>query len=161
AEAGSYSFEVYCERIAGRADPYLVLTDTKSNRIAELDDFGHRINAFDGHLRDPSGQQNLTAKTTYRVLVQDRYQRGGARYQYVLSIRKAEPDFFAAVIHSQNPGPAGLTLRRGGAAHLDAIIHYAGGFSGPITLTAEGLRPGVRLMPATIVANTQGVATLD
>jgi hypothetical protein len=161
AEAGNYSFEVYSERIGGRADPYLVLTDTKGNRIAEMDDFGHRINAFDGHLRDPSGQQNLAAKTTYRVLVQDRYQRGGARYQYVLSIRKAEPDFFVAVIHSQNPGPAGLTIRRGGAAYLDVVIHYAGGFSGPITLTAEGLPPGVHMTPATIIGNTHGTIVLD
>src|SRR5207249_3700582 len=132
------------------------LTDVKGSRLAELDDFGHRISAFDGHLRDPSGQQNLTAKTIYRVLVQDRYQRGGARFQYVLSIRKAEPDFFAAVIHSQNPGPAGLTLRRGGAAHLDAVIHYSGGFNGPLTITAEGLPPGVHLTPAVIAGNTQG-----
>ncbi len=160
-ETGAYTFEVFSERIAGRADPYLVLTDAKGNRLVELDDYGHRINAFDGHLRDPSGQQNLTAKTTYRVLVQDRYQRGGARYQYVLSIRKAEPDFFVAVIHSQNPGPAGLTLRRGGAAHLDAIIHYAGGFTGTITLTAEGLPAGVHLPPTTIVGVTHGALVFD
>ncbi len=160
-EAGSYTFEVFSERIAGRADPYLVITDAKGNRLAELDDYGQRTNAFDGHLRDPHGQQNLTAKTTYRVLVQDRYQRGGARYQYVLSIRKAEPDFFAAVIHSQNPGPAGLTIRRGGAAYLDAIIHYSGGFSGPITLTAEGLPSGVHLKPTTIVGNTHGAIVFE
>ncbi len=156
-EAGSYSFDVYCERIAGRADPYLVVTDTKGNRLTELDDFGHRINAFDGHLRDPHGQMSLSAKTTYRILVQDRYQRGGARFQYVLSIRKSEPDFYAAVIHSQNPGPAGLTVRRGGAAHLDVVVHYTGGFSGPITLTAEGLPPGVHVTPTHIAGNTNGV----
>ena len=83
-ENGSYSFEVYCERIAGRADPYLVVLDEKDNRVAELDDFGIRMNAFDGHLRDPQGTVNLNAKKKYRVLVQDRYRRGGARYQYVL-----------------------------------------------------------------------------
>ena len=36
-ENGSYSFDVYCERIAGRADPYLVVLDEKDNRVAELD----------------------------------------------------------------------------------------------------------------------------
>lgn len=156
-DAASYTFDVLCERIAGRADPYLVLTDAKGNRVAELDDFGHRINAFDGHLRDPHGQQSLSAKTTYRVLVQDRYQRGGARYQYVLAIRKAEPDFHAAVIHSQNPGPAGLNIWRGGAAHLDMILHTQGGFNAPITITAEGLPPGVHL-PTTIVRNANHAA---
>jgi hypothetical protein len=154
-EAGAYVFTVYCERIGGRADPYLVLTDTKGNRLAELDDFGHRINAFDGHLRDPFGQQNLSAKTTYRVLVQDRYQRGGARFQYVLSIRKAESDFYAAVIHTQNPGPAGLNLRDGGAVALDVIIHHVGP-AVPITLTAEGLPPGVHATPTVIPRETRG-----
>jgi hypothetical protein len=155
-DAGPYAFEVYCERIGGRADPYLVVADTKGNRVAELDDFGHRINAFDGHLRDPSGLVNLSAKTKYRVLVQDRYRRGGPRYQYVLTVGKPVPDFFVAAIHSQNPGPAGTTVRAGGAAYLDVIVHQSGGFNGAITLTAEGLPPGVHALPTTI-RGTHGV----
>ncbi|MGH7226111.1 MAG: hypothetical protein ACRELF_23090, partial [Gemmataceae bacterium] len=147
---GSYAFEVYCERIAGRADPYLVVMDDKDNRVADLDDFGQRINAFDGHLRDPSGTVNLTGKRRYRVLVQDRYRRGGARFQYVLVVRKARPDFYAAVIHPQNPGPSGTTVRRRGATYLDVIIHHKEGFRGPITLTAEGLPAGLHALPTTI-----------
>jgi hypothetical protein len=150
SENGPYAFEVYCERIAGRADPYLVVVDDKGNRLAELDDFGPRMNAFDGHLRDPSGMVNLTAKRRYRVLVQDRYRRGGARFQYVLTVRKPVADFQAAVIHHQNPGPGGTTLRRGGATYLDVIIHRQEGFSGPVALTAEGLPPGVHALPTTI-----------
>ena len=156
AAAGPYSFEVYCERIGGRADPYLVVVDDKGSRIAELDDFGHRVSAFDGHFRDPSGLVNLNGKKKYRVLVQDRYRRGGARYQYVLSIRKPVPDFFVAAIHSQNPGPAGTTIRRGGAAYLDVIIHRSGGFGGPITLTAEGLPPGLHTAPTTLRGSNHG-----
>jgi hypothetical protein len=155
-EAGPYAFEVYCERLGGRADAYLVVQDAKGNRVGELDDFGHRFNAFDGHLRDPSGLVNLSAKTKYRVLVQDRYRRGGARYQYVLTVNKPVPDFYAAAIHSQNPGPAGLIVRAGGAAYLDIIIHQSGGFNGPITLTAEGLPPGVHAEPTTLLG-TRGV----
>jgi len=154
-EAGQYAITVYCERIGGRADPYVVLTDTKGNRVAEYDDYGHRINAFDGHLRDPWGVQNLAAKTTYRLLVQDRYQRGGPRYQYVLAIRKAEPDVYAAVIHTQNPGPAGLNLRRGGATALDVILHHTGS-PAPVTLTAEGLPPGVHAAPTVVGRDTRG-----
>ena len=149
-EDGSYAFEVYCERIAGRADPYLVVLDDKDNRLAELDDFGIRMNAFDGHLRDPQGTVNLRGKQKYRVLVQDRYRRGGATYQYVLSIRKATADFYPAVIHRQNPGPGGTTVFRGGAVYLDVIIHNKGGFNGPITFTAEGLPRGLHLAPTTI-----------
>lgn len=158
-ENGSYAFEVYSERIAGRADPYLVVVDDQGKRLAELDDFGPRVNAFDGLLRDPSGMVNLTGKRRYRVLVQDRYQRGGARFQYVLVVRKPVPDFHVAVIHHQNPGPGGTIIRRGGATHLDVITQRREGFSGPITLTAEGLPPGVHARP-TILHDDRGAFVL-
>ncbi len=157
---GPYSFEVYCERIAGRADAYLVVMDDKDNRIAELDDFGIRMNAFDGHLRDPSGSVNLTAKKKYRVLVQDRYRRGGPRYQYVLVIRKPVPDFFPAVIHHQNPGPGGTTISKGGATYLDVVIHNTGGFNGSVTITAEDLPKGLHVAPTTINNDSRGVLVL-
>ena len=159
-ESGNFSFEVYCERIAGRADPYLVILDEKDNRVAELDDFGARTNAFDGHIRDVSGSASLTAKKKYRVLVQDRYRRGGPRYQYVLSIRKPVPDFFPAVIHHQNPGPGGTTIPKGGAVYLDVIVHTSGGFNGPFTITADGLPKGVHALPTTINNDTRGTVVL-
>ncbi|MDB5384512.1 MAG: hypothetical protein JWM11_158, partial [Planctomycetaceae bacterium] len=57
--AGEYSFEVYSERIAGQADPYVGVYDDKDVSIGELDDYGARVNAFDGHIRDPIGSFNL------------------------------------------------------------------------------------------------------
>ena len=157
---GTYTFDVYCERIAGRADPYLVVTDDKDNRIAELDDFGQRVNAFDGHLRDPHGNVGLSAKRKYRVLVQDRYRRGGERYQYVLTIHKAVPDFYAAAIHHQNPGPGGTNVRRGGAAYLDVILHHTGGVAAPVTITAEGLPKGLHCGPTHIHTEDRGTVVL-
>lgn len=159
-EDGSYAIDVYCERIGGRADPYVVVLDDKDGRVVELDDFGARMNAFDGHLRDPSGAVNLTKNRKYRVLVQDRYRRGGARFQYVLTIRKAQPDFYAAAIHSQNPGPGGTTIRKGGAAYLDVIIHNKERFGGPLTITAENLPKGLHMQPTAINSDTRGVVVL-
>jgi len=159
-ENGNHSLDVYCERIAGQADPYAVVFDEKGNRILDLDDFGHRINAFDGHLRDPSGSVNLTEGKKYKVLVQDRYQRGGPRYQYVFVMRPSQPDFFVATIHSQNPGPGGTTLWRGGAAYLDVIIHQTGGYSGPIVLSAENLPAGVHSTPTTLGLGNSGTFVL-
>ncbi|WP_425618887.1 PPC domain-containing protein [Anatilimnocola sp. NA78] len=155
-ETGPYALDVYCERIGGQADPYVVFVDEKGNRFQEFDDFGHRVDAFDGHLRDPSGMVNLTAKQKYRLLVQDRYRRGGPRYQYVLSLRKPIPDCHVAAIHSQNPGPGGTTLRAGSAIHIDLIIHQRDGYKGPITITAEGLPTGVHSEPAVINSNNHG-----
>lgn len=153
-EAGTYYVDVYCERIGGRADPYVAVVDEQGNRVAELDDYGHRVNAFDGHLRDPSGSVNLAANKKYRLLVQDRYRRGGDRYQYVLSVRKPNPDFFVAAMHRQNPGPGGLTVGRGGASYLDVVIHGQDGFNGPVTIEAENPPAGLRVEPAVIYGNS-------
>ena len=159
-EGGQYGFDVYSERINGRADPFLVVMDDKGGRVSELDDFGHRINAFDGHLRDPSGMLNLGANRKYRVLVQDRYGRGGARYQYVLTIRRQQSDWFAAAIHSQNPGPGGATIWKGTSTSVDLVIHRQDGFNGPITVTAEGLPEGVSALPTVIHNDTRGTFVL-
>lgn len=156
SQDGPHAFEVFCERIAGRADPYLVVTDDKGARVAEFDDYGHRMTAFDGHLRDPVGSTGLGKNKKYRVLVQDRYRRGGARYQYVLAVRPPKPDFFVAAIHSQNPGPAGLTVRRGGATHWDVVVHQTDGYAGPITITADGLPKGVHAAPTVLNGANQG-----
>lgn len=148
-ENGQYAVEIFCERISGRADPVVVAFDEKKNRIGEFDDFGHRTNAFDGHLRDPVGMLSLNKDQKYRLLVQERYGRGGPRYQYVLSLRKPQPDFYPAVIHSQNPGPGNVTLWKGGTAYLDVVTHFREGMNSPITITAEGLPPGVHFAPTT------------
>ncbi len=156
ATGGNYGFDVYAERIAGRCDPYLALYDEAGNRVFDLDDFGHRMNAFDGHLRDPSGMTGLQPNKKYRVLVQDRYQRGGPRYQYVLSVRKAKTDFFAASIHSNN-NIAGTNVWQGAAAHVDVVLHYVdGGNQFPTTVTAEGLPPGLHVTPTVITNDTRG-----
>ena len=155
-ETGVYSIEVYSERIAGRADPYVFIQDEKGNKVVELDDFGHRMNAFDGHLRDPSGIANLNAKMKYHVFVQDRYRRGGARFQYVLAINKQEFEFHIASMHSLNPGPAGLNIYRGGSAYLNFVIHQRGPTS-PITVRAENLPPGVTAQDVVLRDNTKGV----
>lgn len=153
----NYFFDVYCERIAGRADPYLVVFDENDKRMTELDDYGHRLSAFDGHLRDPSAQPVRLAKDKkYRVLVQDRYRRGGGRYQYVLEIRKPQPDLFAAVIHGSNPTPSGFNFYKGTANFLDVVIHQWEGYTGPMTVTAEGLPPGMHTVPIRIAAGIRG-----
>lgn len=148
-ENGQYAVEVFCERISGRADPVVVAFDEKKNRVGEFDDFGHRTNAFDGHLRDPVGMLSLNKDQKYRLLVQERYGRGGPRYQYVLSLRKPQPDFYPAAIHSQNPGPGNVTLWKGSTAYLDVVTHFRDGLNAPMTITADGLPPGVHFAPTT------------
>jgi hypothetical protein len=78
----------------------------------------------------------------------------------VLTIRKAVPDFYPAVIHSQNPGPGGTTVRRGGAAYLDVVIHNKEGFNGSITIVAEDLPKGLHAAPTIINGDNHGTLVL-
>ncbi|HVA51575.1 MAG TPA: PPC domain-containing protein [Pirellulales bacterium] len=159
-EAGRYEIQAYSERIAGQADPYIVVVDDKGNRMSEIDDFGARVNAFDGHLRDPVGSVDLQAGRKYRLMVQDRYGRGGARYQYVLTVHRSLPDFHIAAIHGVNPGPSGIDVRQGGATWLDLVIHRQDGYGEPITVTAQGLPPGVHAAETKIPNDTRGTFVL-
>jgi hypothetical protein len=159
-ENATLAVDVYAERLASPADPYMVLVDEQGNRQQELDDFGHRTNAFDGHLRDPVGTINVQKDKKYRLLVQDRYQRGGPRFQYVLSVRPAEPGYYVATIHRENPQPAGLNLRAGGAMWLDLILHQRAGQNTPVTITAEGLPPSMHFLRTTIPNDSRGVFVL-
>ncbi|HEX5105316.1 MAG TPA: PPC domain-containing protein [Pirellulaceae bacterium] len=160
SENGQYAVEIAAERLAAQADSYFVLFDEQGNRQQEFDDYGHRINAFDGHLRDPVGNVNMQAGKKYRLLVLDRYQRGGPRFQYVLTIRKAVPEAFVGVIHRENPTPAGLNLWRGGSTYLDLVIHHRDGNSTPVTISVKGPPPGVHFLPTTIPSDSRGAFVL-
>jgi hypothetical protein len=160
SEDGTFAVEVYAERLSAQADPYVVVLDEQNNRVSEFDDYGHRINAFDGHLRDPVGNVNLQSGKKYRLLVQDRYQRGGPRFQYVLTIRKSQPEAFVGVIHRENPTPAGLNLWRGGSTFLDLVIHHRDGKSTPVTISAKNLPPSVHFQPTTIPSDSRGAFVL-
>lgn len=159
-ENGQYAVEVYAERLAAQADPYFVVQDDQGNRLQEFDDYGHRINSFDGHLRDPVGNVNLQAGKKYRLLVQDRYQRGGPRLQYVLTIRPVVSEVFVGVIHRENPTPAGLNLWRGGSTWLDLVIHQRDGAATPVTISARNLPPGIHFQPTTIPSDSRGAFVL-
>ncbi len=152
-KAANYLLQVYSERIAGRADPYCVVVDDKGNRLVEHDDYGHRINAFDGHLRDPIGTVSLQPNQKYRVMVQDRYGRGGSRFQYVLTVKEQQFDYFVAAMHHQNPGPGGTNIWRGGTAYWDIVVHQPHMTNEPVTLTADNLPPGIHAVPTTIWGN--------
>jgi hypothetical protein len=158
----SFSFEVFAERIAGRCDPYLSLFDQDGNRFFDLDDYGHRLNAFDAHVRDPYGSITLPAKKKVSVLVQDRYQRGGSRFQYVLSIRPNQPDFYAGCISTRPDQPAGLNLWQGSAAAVDVIFHHVDGANQwRYTITADGLPPGVHLQPTEIYRDVRATLVFN
>jgi hypothetical protein len=163
-EEGKYALQIYCERLGGRADPYAKIEDEKGNRLTEFDDqsFGY---AMDGRNRDPFGQIDLQANRTYRIMVKDLH-GGGARCQYVLSLRKIETDFYTLACTPQiNLGgignTRGTTIRRGGGDFmLVSAMHE--GLPCPVTVTAEDLPPGLHAAPCKLraIANSGGAVVL-
>jgi hypothetical protein len=147
-ENGQYYLEIFSERLGARADPYAIVFDDMMNVVVEFDDYGHRVRGVDAHLRDPYGSMNLQKEKPYKLLVQDRYSRGGPRYQYVLSLRAPQPDFQATTMWGMTQN-----IRAGGYEFLDIVLNQADGFSNPVTITAEGLPPGVSALPC-VVSNT-------
>jgi hypothetical protein len=134
--------DLYCERLGLPGDPFVIVTDAKGKELAAFDDHGINVNALAQFNRDPVGSFTAPAEGDYRLLVQERYNRGGPRFLYALSVGKPEPDFHPVVFHETNPDPSCPVVRQGGSAFYELCLNRRH-FSGPVTVEAEGLPPGV------------------
>jgi hypothetical protein len=149
-----FSFDLLCERIDLPGDPFVVLFDGKGNELTSFDDHGINFNALAQFNRDPLGTWRAPADGTYRVLVQDRYGAGGPRHQYALRIAKAEPDLFPVVCHETPGMPTAPCVRQGGSAFYEICLNRRD-FSGPVTIEAEGLPPGLTVATIHMSPQTQ------
>ncbi len=148
------SLDLWCERLGLPGDPFLLITDAKGNEVGSLDDHGINFNALTQFNRDPFGSFTAPAAGTYHIMVQERYNHGGPRYQYVLSVGKPEPDFYPVVIHETNPDPSCPVVRRGGSAFYELCLNRHN-LSGPVTVEAEGLPSGVTCPPVHVSPQTE------
>jgi hypothetical protein len=137
---------LFCERMEMVGDPYILVTDAKGKELASFDDYGINFNALAQFHRDPGGVFNAPADGTYRILVQDRYRRGGPRFNYALRLGKPIPDFYPVVFHETNPDPSCPVVRRGGSAFYELCLNRRN-FNGPVTIEASGLPKGVVCPP--------------
>jgi hypothetical protein len=81
AKAGQpIAVDLQCERLEMPGDPFIIITDAKGAEVAALDDHGINFNALAQANRDPVGTFNPPRDGQYRLLVQDRYLKCGARF---------------------------------------------------------------------------------
>ncbi len=158
----AYWIEVIAHRAGSAADPVVVLDQVKVNdkgeetltRMSALDDdpANPLVNLFDTVNDDTAVKFIAPTDGVFRVTLRDRYgsTRGDASLQYRLIIRKETPDFRVAAIASaltapgqRQAAPSGITLRRGDNFPINVVAFRRDGFTGPITISAEGLPPGV------------------
>jgi hypothetical protein len=155
AKAGDQvAVDLCCERLEMPGDPFVIITDAKGTELTTFDDHGINTNALAQFNRDPLGTFSVPANGTYRVLVQDRYRNGGARFLYTLHLGKPEPDFYPVVIHETNPDPTCPVVRQGGSAFYEVCLNRRN-FNGPVTIEAEGLPPGVSCAPVQMSPQAQ------
>src|SRR5262249_13230358 len=114
AKAGeAFTVDLYCERLDLPGDPFVIVTDAKGKDLATFDDHGINFNSLAQANRDPLGTFRVPANGQYRLVVQDRYRGGGARFQYVLRMVKAAPDFYPVVFHETPNEPTCPVVRQG------------------------------------------------
>jgi hypothetical protein len=155
AKAGeAFTVDLYCERLDLPGDPFVIVTDAKGNELATFDDHGINFNSLAQANRDPLGTFRVPANGQYRLVVQDRYRNGGARFQYVLRMVKAAPDFYPVVFHETPNEPTCPVVRQGGSAHYELCLNRRD-FNGPVTVEAEELPPGVSCPPVHVSPQSQ------
>jgi len=157
----SYWIEVVAHRAGAAVDPVVVIDQVKTNdkgeetlaRISALDDDANNplANLFDTVNDDNSAKFVAPADGVFRVTLRERY--GNSKQDlgvYRLIIRKEAPDFRVAAVATaltapgqRQSAPSAITLRRGDNFPIHIVAFRRDGFTGPITVSAEGLPPGV------------------
>ncbi len=146
--------DLLCERLGLPGDLFVIVSDVKGKELVTIDDHGINSNALAQFNRDPVGVFRVPQSGTYRLFVQDRYGNGGARYQYVLRLAKNEQDFYPVVVHETPSDPTCPVVRQGGSAHYDFCINRRN-LSGPVTVEAANLPPGLSCPPVHVSPQTQ------
>lgn len=173
-----FTIEVFGQRTNGTTDPWFtvesvqVSADNKvaTKRITSQDDSSANVggNDFLTSGSDPRFRFQAPADGAYQVRVRDRIgdSRGDSSLLYRLVIRRPAPDFRLVALGAK-PAPAAnqpleqgsICVRRGGHAEITVLALRRDGFTGPITVTAEGLPTGVSATPV-VLGNNQTRTTL-
>lgn len=174
----TYWVEVVAHRAGSAADPVVVIDQVKLNdkgeetltRISALDDdlTNPLPNLFDTLNDDTAVKFVAPADGTYRITMRNRYgSAGDPSLVYRLILRPESPDFRVVAVPSaltppgqRQAAPSGITLRRGDTFPINVMALRRDGFTGPVTVMAEGLPPGVTCPEVTVGANpSSGIMT--
>jgi hypothetical protein len=170
------SLDVISHRLGLSTDPYLALFKvTKDEKgvekltdVAQVDDPGDRNNKmgtdFDTSTDDPYFKLTVAEDAVYRVMIRDQFGTGRSEMQmvYRLSIRPPQPDFAivaqpksvaAGQPNNQKSDVLSPVIRKGGTALIDVDLLRSDEFAGEVTVSVEGLPPGMTC-PAAIAGPT-------
>jgi len=159
-----YTIEVFGDRLGADLDMYLLLRkpDTKQD-LADLDDNGELLTQTEFFTRtdDPPAYRFVVpADGKYQILVasRDADTRAGPRRFYRLRISPERPDFRLIVQHPDNTRPDACCLRQGADEQFTILVWRLEGWNGPVTVSVEGLPPGVTCAPQIVGPNLRQAA---
>jgi hypothetical protein len=132
-----------------------------AKELAFADDGGVEFQTplFDRGALDPVLSFTPPADGTYRVMLRDlgADSQAGTENMWVLEIRRPEPSFqLLALLAQADRADAKKTVQMtpsipaGGTAAVDVLVIRRDGFTGDVTLEAEGLPAGVTAQPAIV-----------
>jgi hypothetical protein len=151
----TYSIEVYGDRLGSTLDMYFKLHEVKSSKVQELDDNPDVLHPLQFYTRTEDPQRyrlTATEDATYLLQVSSREAdiQAGPRHLYRLRITEEKPDFRLIVLPPATNGPDSVLLYRGTSQAYSVLVWRQDGFNGDITLSAEGLPPGVTCAPQVV-----------
>ena len=172
----AFWIEVVAHRAGAAIDPVMLIDQVKTNdkgeetltRISALDDDASNplVNLFDTLNDDNTAKFVAPADGTFQITLRERF--GNAKQDlgvYRLIVRKEAPDFRVAALATpltppgqRQAAPSGVTLRRGDNFPVHVVAFRRDGFTGPVTVSAEGLPPGVTCRDISIGARPRAAS---
>jgi hypothetical protein len=147
------TIEAYSDRLGAPTDLVVNVygADTKQS-ITELDDDAATLHATKFYTRNNDPQRyRFEAKTDGKHLISIRSQdgdvRGAPNMVYRLRVTPEKPDFRMIVMGPGDITPDTTQLLPGTHNYLSVLVWRQDGFNGPITVSADGLPPGVTCAP--------------
>ena len=152
-----FYFELFADRIGSNMDLYYVVKNAQNlgNVVEEQDDDLEMLHpqTFFTRSGDPaSAKFTAPADGKYLILVASRESNlnYGPRCIYRLRVSSPTPDFRAVVMAKSRDTPTAAVGLQGGEVAFDLFLDRRDGFTGPVSVTVEGLPAGVTAKPALI-----------
>lgn len=161
----TFEIELFADRVGSNMDTYFQLRNAENQPLGpEQDDNNDPLHpvSFFNRTGDPPPQRfTAPADGKFYILVgsHESAVTYGPRAFYRLRISRPTPDFRAIVMPRSRDLPTAAIVLAEGDTALDIFVDRRSGFSGPVTVTAENLPPGVTAKP-TLVGNNSKWGTL-
>jgi hypothetical protein len=128
--------EVRARRLGSPLDSYIMLFNSKGEKIGENDDIKDKSEGLLTHVADSELVCVLPEDGTYTAQIYDTQGKGGPEYAYRFRIGPPAPDFDLRIT------PAAVSVPKGGCAQLAVFVIRKDGFSGEIKLSLDDASPG-------------------